>query len=193
MFVVWTILMSGARLAPRIGAERATLLVFSLAGALLVATRGHLAASPRWRDVIHLTLAIALGFAAHPVLCGAIGLAGLALGLAPLPPSLPGHLGIPLLLAVVIAAPCFEELLYRERLLDAMAATRLGKTGATLVSSALFASSHLAPWQMLGSFVVGLLLASTRIASGSLTPCIGIHVGLNLRSVWAALESTWHA
>lgn len=189
MLSVWTIVLCGARIAPRVGTEWATLLFFSLAAALMVATRRPHAPRSPLRCALHLTPAAALGFTAHPLLGGAIGALGLALGLARLRPAPAEPVGIPLLLAVVIAAPCFEELLYRERLLDALAASRLGRTGAALLSSALFAASHLVPWQMLGSFVVGLLFASIRLAGGSLTTCIGLHAGMNLRSVWASLES----
>ena len=87
------------------------------------------------------------------------------------------------MIAVVVLAPIFEELLYRERLFDAIAVTPLGTGGATLVTSALFALTHLTPWHLLGSFLVGIALALLRRFSRSVTACIGLHAGLNLRSV----------
>jgi membrane protease YdiL (CAAX protease family) len=184
MLVVWSVLASGSIYSSLIGSELATLLVFGLSAALLVATRPPLALRPRPLDAALLALSIALGFACHPPLRIAIAALGLALGLAPdLAPS-PDRAGLPLLIAVVVAAPVFEELLYRERLFDAFAATPLGSGGAILLSSALFAVSHLTPWQMLGSLLVGALLALVRRSFGTLTTCIGLHAGLNLRSVF---------
>jgi len=183
MLAVWTVLSSGSMLSSLIGGESATLLVFALSAALLVATRRPCLVRPRLPDAALLALTIALGFAGQPPLRFGIGMSGLALGLDPGEVSAPGAGGFPLLLAVVVAAPLFEELLYRERLLDAIAATPLGTGGAVFLTSALFALSHLTPWQMLGSFVVGVVLALARRLSGSITPCIGLHAGLNLRSV----------
>jgi membrane protease YdiL (CAAX protease family) len=183
MLAVWTILLCGPLLSPRIGEEPATLLVFCLAAALLVRTRYPAPARPRLRQSALFALGIAVGFAGHSPLCGAIGLAGLAIGLDPGTAPPPGAGGPLLLVAVVAVAPVFEELLYRERILDAIAATPLGTAGAALVSSALFALPHLAPWQVLGSFVVGLVLALVRQLLGTVTACIGMHAGLNLRSV----------
>lgn len=183
MLAVWTVLSSGSMLSSLIGEETATLLVFGLSAALLIATRRPCLVRPRLPDVALLALTIALGFAGHPPLRSAIAVLGLALGLAPGPAPSPGAAGLPLLIAVVVAAPVFEELLYRERLLDAIAATPLGTSGATFLTSALFALTHLTPWQMLGSFVVGVVLALARRLSGTVTACIGLHAGLNLRSV----------
>ena len=170
-------------LSSLIGQESATLLVFALSAALLIATRRPCLVRPRLPDVALLALSIAMGFAAHPPLCFAIAVLGLALGLDPGAVSPLGVSGFPLLIAVVVAAPVFEELLYRERLLDAIAATPLRTGGAILLTSALFALTHLTPWQMLGSFVVGVALALVRRFSGTLTACIGLHAGLNLHSV----------
>jgi membrane protease YdiL (CAAX protease family) len=184
MLVVWTVLLCGPVFSLLVGEEPATLLVFSLSAALMIATRRPFLARPRLRDAALLTLAIVLGCAGHPPLRSAIALVGFALGLAPSLGERAGAGGLPLLIAVVVAAPVFEELLYRERLLDAVAATRLGPGAAVFLTSALSALTHLTPWSMLGSFLVGVGLALVRRVSGTITPCIGLHAGLNLRSVW---------
>jgi membrane protease YdiL (CAAX protease family) len=183
MLAVWTVLSSASMFSSLIGAESATLLVFGLAASLLIATRRPCLARPRPRDAALLGLTIGLGFAGYAPLRSVIALLGLALELDPGAAPVPGPSGLPLRIAVVVAAPVFEELLYRERLLDAIQATSLGTGGAILLTSALFALSHLTPWPMLGSFVVGVVLALVRRLSGTLTACIGLHAGLNLRSV----------
>ena len=192
MLAVWTILSSGSMLSSLIGEEPATLLVFSCSAALLIVTRRPSLVRLRLSDAALLALTIALGFAGHSLLRAGIALVGLALGLAPSLVAPPGGSGLPLLVAVVVAAPVFEELLYRERLLDAIAATPLRMGGAVLLTSALFALTHLSPWQMLGSFLVGVVLALIRRVSGTVTACIGFHVGLNLRSVWDSAVEALH-
>jgi membrane protease YdiL (CAAX protease family) len=146
----------------------------------------------RLRDAALLALTIALGFPSHPPLLAAIARLGFALGLVPGPEEPPGVGGLPLLIAVVVAAPVFEELLYRERLLDAIAATPLGTVGAVLLTSGLCALTHLTPWQMLGSFLVGIVLALIRQVFGSITACVGFHAGLNLRAVWDCAVEALH-
>jgi membrane protease YdiL (CAAX protease family) len=192
MLAVWTILSSGSMLSSLIGEEPATLLVFSCSAALLIVTRRPSLVRLRLSDAALLALTVALGFAGHSPLRAGIALVGLALGLAPSLGAPPGASGLPLLIAVVVVAPVFEELLYRERLLDAIAATPLGTGGAMFLTSALFAFTHLTKWQMLGSFLVGLVLALVRRASGTITACIGLHAGLNLRSVCGCAAETLH-
>lgn len=192
MLAVWTILSSGSMLSSLIGEEPATLLVFSCSATLLIVTRRPSLVWPRLPDAVLLALTIALGFAGHPPLRAAIVLVGFALGLAPGLAAPPGASGFLLLIAVVIAAPLFEELLYRERLLDAIAATPLRMGGAVLLTGALSALTHLTPWQMLGSFLVGVVLALIRRASGTVTACIGFHIGLNLRSVYDSAVEALH-
>ena len=192
MLAVWMLLSSGSMFSSLIGQEPATLLVFSCSAALLIATRHPSPLRPRLPGAALLVLTVALGFAGHPPLRAAIALLGLALGLAPIPAAPPVASGLPLLLAVVVAAPVFEELLYRERLFDAISATPLRTGGAVFLTSALFALTHLTPWQMLGSFLVGVVLALIRRVSGTVTACIGFHVGLNLRSVWDCAVEVLH-
>ena len=79
-------------------------------------------------------------------------------------------------------APVFEELLYRERLLAALA-PRVGAPAAVFATSALFALPHLEPWHVVGTFFVGLGLGTVMRLGGSVGLCIAIHAGLNLASL----------
>ncbi|HEX5757612.1 MAG TPA: CPBP family intramembrane glutamic endopeptidase [Thermoanaerobaculia bacterium] len=85
-------------------------------------------------------------------------------------------------LAVALAAPIFEELLFRGFLLPSLAASRLGAAGAVTVSSLLFAALHLQYdlFDMTGVFLLGCLFAAARLASGSTLLTIGLHVLTNL-------------
>ena len=109
MLAVWTVLASGSVLSALIGGESAALLVFCLAAALLIMTRRPSVVRPRLRDAALFGLALALGFAGHPPLRGVIALVGFALRLDPSLAAPPGGSGFPLLIAVVVVAPVFEE------------------------------------------------------------------------------------
>jgi CAAX protease family protein len=87
-----------------------------------------------------------------------------------------------LVLAVVVAAPAFEELLFRGFLLEGLRRSRLGAGGAALASSLLFAAGHLQydPFDMAAIFSLGLLFAAMRLKSGSTWLTFGLHVLTNL-------------
>ena len=98
--------------------------------------------------------------------------------------------GLPwLYLAVVVAAPVFEELLFRGFLLPGLAAA-LGAVGAALLSSAAFALLHLQYdlFDMSSVFVLGLLLAAVRLKTGSTLLTIALHAATNLV---ATLQVAW--
>ena len=84
--------------------------------------------------------------------------------------------------AVAVAAPLFEELLFRGFLLPSLAASRLGAAGAAALSSLLFAALHLQYdlFDMAGVFLLGALFAAARLASGSTLLTIGLHVLTNV-------------
>jgi membrane protease YdiL (CAAX protease family) len=88
-----------------------------------------------------------------------------------------------LLLAVVIA-PFTEELFFRAFLIP-----WLGKFAgkfAIILSSILFSISHVtygSVVEILGVFVVGLVLGTVFVRSKSITPCIAIHLIYNLFSI----------
>jgi membrane protease YdiL (CAAX protease family) len=96
---------------------------------------------------------------------------------------------LPLLyLAVVVAAPLFEELLFRGFLLPGLLRSRLGVTGGILVSSLVFAIPHLQYdlYDMSWVFVLGALLAVVRWQTGSLWLVFGLHA---LNNLLATLET----
>ena len=93
----------------------------------------------------------------------------------------------PLLFALVlpsiaIGAPLAEELVFRGQLFSALTQTRLGLTGATLVTAALWALLHVSePWLSIGLiFIMGLALGWLMYRFGSLWVAIACHGGWNL-------------
>jgi CAAX protease family protein len=96
-----------------------------------------------------------------------------------------------LFLAVVVAAPAFEELLFRGFLLEGLRRSRLGAAGAALGSSLLFAAGHLQydPFDMAAIFTLGLLFAGMRLKSGSTWLTFGLHMLTNLV---ATVQVAWH-
>ena len=93
---------------------------------------------------------------------------------------------VPLLLAaVVVAAPCFEELFFRGFVLGGIAASRLGVVGALLSTSALWTMMHAAqyaPPELLLVFLGGVLLGYARWKTRSVYVPIGLHALWNLVS-----------
>lgn len=87
-----------------------------------------------------------------------------------------------LLLAIVIAAPVFEELLFRGFIFHGMAHTRLGPLGAVVLCSALWSAMHVqyAPVEMVMIFGGGLLLGYARWQTGSTYVPIALHALWNL-------------
>ena len=90
-----------------------------------------------------------------------------------------GNGGFGSLLAVVVLAPVFEELLYRERLLGALGSL-WGWRWGLVASSALFAIGHMDPRVMLAAFTGGLVCGAVMLRTGSLAAVIGLHAGWNL-------------
>jgi membrane protease YdiL (CAAX protease family) len=185
---VWSALAAcQACLAPALGHDRAALVSFAAALLLVLGTRRR----PRCAPLPALArgaLGLAGGFASWPACCALVARIGEALGLA-VPAAPPPAPSLAFALASVALAPVFEELLYRERLLEALRA-RFGTAAAVAATSAAFAVVHVDPWAVLGSFVVGLALAAGAVASGGIAPCIGFHAGLNLAAVAHAASSS---
>jgi membrane protease YdiL (CAAX protease family) len=163
--LAWAVLLAAARgLEPALGPSGATCAAFAAATALCVAARGGARVRPR-------ALALAL--------CGAASGFGLRACAPGLLPAGGAQLDPPLAAAAVLLAPVFEEILYRERLIPALAPA-LGALPAVALSSALFAATHFEPTAALVAFAGGLALGALFQATRSLALCIGCHLGFNL-------------
>jgi membrane protease YdiL (CAAX protease family) len=177
----WCLLAAQAPLAVHVGRPAAVFASFLAVTALVVATRPRTGTRAPGRAALVAALAALAGGVSFPVWIAAIGAVGAGLGLDPVGP--PPRPDAPLLLvAVLVLAPVFEELLYRERLLLALR-PRLGRVAAVALSSALFALPHLEAWPLLATFLVGLALGALMLASGTVALCVGLHAGLNLAAV----------
>jgi membrane protease YdiL (CAAX protease family) len=80
--------------------------------------------------------------------------------------------------AVVIAGPLVEELLFRGALFTPLG-QRQRPSAVVLVTAALFALVHSEPRSMPPIFLLGLLLGYLRVASESLWPPLLLHAGFN--------------
>lgn len=94
-------------------------------------------------------------------------------------------------LAVVIAAPLFEEILFRGFLFGGLSRTRLGGLGAVAVSSVLFGIIHTQYdlFDMSAVLVLGAVLGLSRLYSGSTWLPIGLHAAHNFVSMTL---TTWY-
>ena len=84
--------------------------------------------------------------------------------------------------AVVIVAPVFEEVLCRGWLYGGLAASRLGHGAAIAVSALIWTGihTHYDTFDLSLVLCVGLVLGAVRARSGSVYPCIGLHMLFNL-------------
>lgn len=83
----------------------------------------------------------------------------------------------------VLVAPLFEEVIFRGFLLPP-AVRRLGARGGILLTAGLFGLMHLSDPAAVPPLVfLGVLLAWTRLRSGSLWPAIVLHMGNNILAV----------
>jgi uncharacterized protein len=141
---------------------------------------------PRGRDVL-------LGIACLFVLLPFIDLTSYLTGRALVPPfvvemyrSARDSGTLPLLaIALVIAAPVAEELVFRGFLYRGLAASRVGVVGAILISSALWAGMHIQYelFFIAHIFLIGLVLGWWRWKSGSTTLTLIMHGLINLGSL----------
>ena len=88
-----------------------------------------------------------------------------------------------LLLVLCLLAPLVEELFFRGACYGRLA--RSGPKVAGLVSGATFVVVHPDPRHWPALSVVSAVLSGLRIASGSLLPCLGLHVTFNAAGVLA--------
>lgn len=181
--LVWALLITVPFLVrPWLDDPQAALVAFLSAAALLLPLRPARPRPGAKRQIFLLAMGVVTGFTSFPAWLALIRATGWMLSLAPAVPSSLGG-GSPFsYVSVVLLAPVFEELLYRERLLGALSPT-IGAFPAVLATSALFALSHVEPWPVLGTLIVGLGLGAVMCMSGSVALCIGAHAGLNVAAI----------
>lgn len=94
-------------------------------------------------------------------------------------------------LALVVAAPLFEELFFRGFLIPGISSSFLGSAGAIIISSASWAAIHLQYdiYNIATIFVIGIALGVARIKSGSVLLTIGLHSFINLVATIEAVIS----
>lgn len=80
-------------------------------------------------------------------------------------------------ISTVIMAPIFEEIVYRQVILDELL-VKYNYKKAIIISSLIFSIYHLNLVQLVDAFLVGIILAMVYYKSKSLIPCIALH-GLN--------------
>jgi membrane protease YdiL (CAAX protease family) len=90
-----------------------------------------------------------------------------------------------LFVAVVVAAPLYEELLFRGLLLPGLACSRLRPRGAVLVTAAVFALIHFQydAYDMLTVCALGVFLGVARLASDSTGLTILLHITVNFAAL----------
>jgi membrane protease YdiL (CAAX protease family) len=92
--------------------------------------------------------------------------------------SMFGQTGIFSFISIVIAAPIFEELIFRGVMLDGLL-KRYSPIKSILISSFLFGLIHLNPWQFIGAFAIGVLAGWVYYKTRKLTNAIIIHMANN--------------
>lgn len=83
--------------------------------------------------------------------------------------------------SIALGAPIAEELIFRGQLFAALSQTRLGVSGTTLVTSALWAAMHMTePWLSVGLiFIMGLMFGWMLYRFGSLWLTMACHAMWN--------------
>lgn len=90
---------------------------------------------------------------------------------------------LPLLwIAVIVAAPIFEELLFRGYILEGIKQTAVGVNGAIVITSASWAVIHLQyeSFEVITIFLIGIILGIAKVKSHSLYIPIAMHMLMNL-------------
>ena len=96
-----------------------------------------------------------------------------------------------LLLALIVAAPVFEELLFRGFLFRGIEASPLGGIGAVVITAAVWAAIHLqySLFHMGLVFVMGIFLGVVRLRTGSTALTVLLHSSTNLVATVQALAA----
>ena len=87
--------------------------------------------------------------------------------------------GILSFIAIVIAAPVLEELIFRGIILDGLL-RRYSPVKSIIISSVLFGIVHLNPWQFIAAFLIGVFSGWVYYKTRKLTLSIIIHAVNNL-------------
>ncbi|MDE2446821.1 MAG: CPBP family intramembrane metalloprotease [Alphaproteobacteria bacterium] len=98
--------------------------------------------------------------------------------------------------SVVLGAPLTEEVLFRGALFSGLVASPLGRTGAVLITAALWAFAHAAaaPWLTIGMlFLMGIFLGLLLLRFGSLWVTIACHAAWNAMSAIALFSAGTHS
>jgi membrane protease YdiL (CAAX protease family) len=87
--------------------------------------------------------------------------------------------------ALTLAAPAFEEIFFRGFLLEGLRRSRIGNTGAVVLTAFVWTAIHLQYgfYELAIIFALGLLLAVARIKTGSLWSSFVMHAFSNLISM----------
>jgi len=87
-----------------------------------------------------------------------------------------------LVLAIVLMAPLFEEVLFRGFLFRSWLPSRLGASGTVFLTTLVWTAIHIqyAPYELAQVFAVGLLLGTARVRTGSLFVPLSMHALMNL-------------
>lgn len=88
-------------------------------------------------------------------------------------------------IAIVIAAPIFEELFFRGFIITGLSSTFMGPIGAIVLSSIAWSAIHIQYdlYLITTIFVFGLLLGYVRLKTNSVLLTIGLHSFMNLASM----------
>ncbi|HSG91369.1 MAG TPA: CPBP family intramembrane glutamic endopeptidase [Pseudomonadales bacterium] len=99
---------------------------------------------------------------------------------------------LPLFLALVVAAPLFEEVFFRGLVLGGLVSSGLSARAAAVASALAWSTLHL-QYDLYGVatiFAMGLLLAWARLRTRSLLPCLLMH---GLANLYAFVQLVWIA
>lgn len=156
---------------------------------LRIVTRARDIGPRSWLALLPARATTLLGWVALAcVLLHVADLVTVELGRSPVPPVMETIIEttrytLLLWFALVIAAPVFEEVLFRGFLYAGLRRTRIGAGGTTVVTSLLWTLLHVAqydPYSLLLIALIGILLGIARERTGSLYVPLAIHAVNNL-------------
>lgn len=95
-----------------------------------------------------------------------------------------------LLVALVVAAPLFEEVFFRGFLLGALQSSGVSVVAAALVSALAWALIHIQydAYGLATIFAMGLLFAAARVKTGSILPCVIMHALANATAFFETIS-----